>query len=187
MAILGLTMVNRNGYPMTADPAQAESAVEKQAREALATGNNPYALAKTGYQLSFSGHDSQLLAQAGVRSGSTGRKHAAACREPCSWLSGCRLLLTQHREIQHQRGWTPPPQTSAVPPAPAAAPVPAIDLEKVSVGTTREELLKLGQPAGRLSLPDGGHLVEMFQYSVNGATLGTVRLIDGAVSQVQIP
>ena len=51
----------------------------------------------------------------------------------------------------------------------------------------REQLLKLGVPSGRITLPEDGHTIEIYQYSANGASLGTVRLSDGRVSSVLIP
>jgi hypothetical protein len=61
------------------------------------------------------------------------------------------------------------------------------DLRKVTVGMSREQLLKLGSPAGRVTMDDDeGHLIEIYQYSVNGAGLGSIRLMDGTVSRVQV-
>jgi hypothetical protein len=61
------------------------------------------------------------------------------------------------------------------------------DLRKVTVGMNREQLLKLGVPSGRITLPEDGHTIEIYQYSANGASLGTVRLSDGRVSSLLIP
>lgn len=55
MAILGVTMVNKNGYPLGADPAQLQSPVAQQAHDALSASTNPYVLAVAGYQLAFQG------------------------------------------------------------------------------------------------------------------------------------
>jgi hypothetical protein len=51
---------------------------------------------------------------------------------------------------------------------------------------SREQLLKLGPPAGRITMDDDGHLMETYQYAANGTSLGTVRLTDGTVSSVEI-
>lgn len=75
----------------------------------------------------------------------------------------------------------PKPASPSVPPE-----VTAGDLEKVTAGMSREQLLKLGQPAGRITTDDDGHLSEIYQYSANGMSLGTIRLTDGTVSSVQI-
>jgi tetratricopeptide (TPR) repeat protein len=65
--------------------------------------------------------------------------------------------------------------------------VAAGDLQKVTAGMSREQLLKFGSPAGRLTMDDDdGHLIEIYQYSANGASLGTVRLTDGTVFSVEI-
>jgi tetratricopeptide (TPR) repeat protein len=65
--------------------------------------------------------------------------------------------------------------------------VSADDLHKVTVGMSREQLLKLGSPDGRVTMDDeDGHLIEIYQYSAHGAGLGSVRLTDGTVSRVQV-
>jgi len=87
----------------------------------------------------------------------------------------------------------PPPADDAAtggaksPSLPPAAPeVSAGDLQKVTAGMSREQLLKLGSPAGRITMDEDGHLLEVYQYSANGTGLGTVRLTDGTVSSVEI-
>ena len=55
MAILGVTMLNKNGYPLGSDPALVQSPVAQQAHDKLAASTNPYVLAVAGYQLSFQG------------------------------------------------------------------------------------------------------------------------------------
>jgi tetratricopeptide (TPR) repeat protein len=75
-------------------------------------------------------------------------------------------------------------------PAPLpVAPEPVVtagDLQQVTAGMSRQQVLKLGPPAARITMDDDGHLSEIFQYSANGMSLGTVRLTDGTVSSVQI-
>jgi tetratricopeptide (TPR) repeat protein len=73
--------------------------------------------------------------------------------------------------------------------APSFPPPPEVsagDLQKVTAGMSREQLLKLGSPAGRITMDEDGHLLEVYQYSANGTGLGTVRLTDGTVSSVEI-
>jgi hypothetical protein len=73
----------------------------------------------------------------------------------------------------------PPP-----PPAPAPAPVVTSDnLRQLSSGTSREDVMKMGIPSARITMADGGHLVETYRYQ----NAGSVRLTDGAVSSVQVP
>jgi len=55
MAIMGVTMVNKNGYPLGADPDQLQAPVARQAHEALGASMNPYVLAVAGYKISFQG------------------------------------------------------------------------------------------------------------------------------------
>ncbi|HEV8145497.1 MAG TPA: hypothetical protein VGP79_03915 [Bryobacteraceae bacterium] len=104
-------------------------------------------------------------------------------------------------------GVVPPPpparragvQTQA-PPAPAPAPVvvaqvppppplPEVkldDLKKITAGTKREEVLKLGPPASRVTMFDDGHLLEIYRYMAGDMTLGVVRLVDGSVASLLI-
>jgi tetratricopeptide (TPR) repeat protein len=81
-----------------------------------------------------------------------------------------------------------PREVSAKSPSLAVPPeVSADDLRRVTVGMSREQLLKLGYPDGRVTMDDDeGHLIEIYQYSAHGAGLGSIRLVDGTVSRVQI-
>ena len=72
--------------------------------------------------------------------------------------------------------------------APPASEPPRVEvLAAVTVGTSRQELLaKAGNPGSRISMGEDGHLVEIFRYSANGATIASVRLADGSVTGVQL-
>jgi hypothetical protein len=72
--------------------------------------------------------------------------------------------------------------TPALPPPPEMSPE---KLHGISNGTSRAEVLKFGQPAGRITMFEDGHLVEVYSYHQNGQTFGTLRLTDGAVSGAQ--
>jgi len=71
-------------------------------------------------------------------------------------------------------------------PAPAVPQLKAEDLKKVTAGMSREQVLQMGSPAGRITMDEDGHLIEIFQYSTNGTRIGSVRLTDGTVSNVQL-
>jgi hypothetical protein len=81
----------------------------------------------------------------------------------------------------------PEPELAPVPPPP---PPPreasAEDLKAIAVGTLREEVLKLGAPASRITMMDDGHLLEIYSYMNSDTALGVVRLSDGAVSRVEL-
>jgi hypothetical protein len=87
----------------------------------------------------------------------------------------------------------PPP---APEPAPEIAPIPpppppprqatAEDLKALTLGTVREDVLKLGAPASKITMFDDGHLLEIYSYMAKNTTIGVVRLSDGAVSHVEI-
>jgi outer membrane biosynthesis protein TonB len=72
------------------------------------------------------------------------------------------------------------------PPAPKPPPrkVTAEDLNLLAKGTSRDELLKLGQFSSRIMMWEDGHLVELYRYSAGDVTLGSVRVSDGAVANV---
>jgi hypothetical protein len=59
-------------------------------------------------------------------------------------------------------------------------------LASIQVGATEQELVAaLGQPESKVTIPDEGHLVEICQYWAKGRQLGTVRLDNGQVVNVQ--
>lgn len=78
-------------------------------------------------------------------------------------------------------------EVAPVPPPPPPPIVTAEDLKKVAIGMNREELLKFGAPSSRITMSEDDHLVEIYRYMQKEATLGVVRLTDGAVSSVQRP
>jgi hypothetical protein len=86
----------------------------------------------------------------------------------------------------------PAPEPVAVPEPVAPPPPPpemtSDDLKKVAAGMNREDLLKLGAPGSRIAMSDDGHLQETFHYYAHGgdSMIGTVRLVDGSVSTVQV-
>jgi hypothetical protein len=76
----------------------------------------------------------------------------------------------------------PPPP----PPPPPPPQVTADDLKKIGSGMSREDLLKLGAPASRIMMDDDGHLIETFSYASKETSFGRVKLMDGAVSKVEV-
>lgn len=85
---------------------------------------------------------------------------------------------------------TAEPLPEIVPPPPPPPPPPpqvtAADLKKLTNGTGRADVLKLGAPASRIMMSDDGHLLEVFSYADKDAAIGRVRLTDGAVSSVEV-
>lgn len=69
---------------------------------------------------------------------------------------------------------------------PPPPPVTTGELRTVAVGENRDEVLKLGVPAARITMFEDGHLVEIFRYVSQETNVGTVRLSDGAVASVQV-
>lgn len=76
---------------------------------------------------------------------------------------------------------------AATPPPPPPPVMTAENIRTVQSGMDRNEVLSMGAPAARITMSQDGHLVEVFRYRDNGAEVGTVRLSDGAVLQVDVP
>jgi hypothetical protein len=213
LAIMGVTMINKNGYPLQAEPKLTQSPAAAHARQALTTSRNPYALAKAGYMLAWQGAILYAGRKLDFDPSPMGKDAVERAANLAPGETDIAAYLDQFNEIQKKTGrslraqmpraGTSPavltigagslspaspssttlPRTST-PPA-AIAPSPA-DLSKVTVGMSREELLKLGPPAGRISFPEAGHLMETYQYVVDGKTVGRIRLTDGVVSSVDL-
>jgi len=68
------------------------------------------------------------------------------------------------------------PQESSVTPA---------ELKSVASGTSNADVVaKLGTPAARITMDDGGRLVEILEYTQNGTRVGSVHCSDGRVESV---
>lgn len=59
------------------------------------------------------------------------------------------------------------------------------EFHTISSGMSREDLLRKGAPASKITMFDDGHLVEVYSYRQNGQKFGTLRLTDGAVSSIE--
>ncbi len=84
-----------------------------------------------------------------------------------------------------------PPIAPASPPG--APPPPEVktptreDVASLSIGTLREQVLvKLGDPAARVYLPEEGRLIEILYFQAQRIPLGAVRLADGVVREVRL-
>jgi hypothetical protein len=75
----------------------------------------------------------------------------------------------------------------AVPPGPPQKNLTGEEFGLIHVGSTVKEVLAvLGPPSSRVVVPDDdGHLRESFQYWAKGAPLGTVRLDNARVVQIE--
>jgi hypothetical protein len=102
MAILGVTMINKNGYPLGADPATIQSPIAQQAHDALGTSKNPYVLAVAGYQLSFQG---AILLGSGKLALDTGPLAESVLQRAVFFAPNdpdVANYMQQHREIQRE-------------------------------------------------------------------------------------
>jgi hypothetical protein len=79
------------------------------------------------------------------------------------------------------------PTVQAVPPGPPQKKLSGEEFSLIHVGSSLKEVLAvLGPPSSRIVVPDDdGHLRESFQYWVKGAPMGTVRLDNGRVVQIE--
>jgi hypothetical protein len=77
-------------------------------------------------------------------------------------------------------------EVALIPPPPAPSRETTVaDLQALTRGTIREDVLKLGVPASKITMFDDGHLLEIYSYAIRNTTFGVVRLSDGAVSRVE--
>jgi hypothetical protein len=77
-----------------------------------------------------------------------------------------------------------PAPVQQIPPPPPKPPVTVAELNQLTAGMSREDVLKLGTPAARITMIEDGHLVEVYRYADRDTTVGAVKLSDGSVSSV---
>ena len=79
------------------------------------------------------------------------------------------------------------PTVQAVPPGPPQKNLTGDEFGLIRVGSTEKEVLAvLGPPSSQVVVPDDdGHLRETFQYWVKGSPMGTVRLDNSRVVQIE--
>jgi hypothetical protein len=68
-----------------------------------------------------------------------------------------------------------------IPPPPTMTPE---SLKQVTVGMSRADVLKLGDPSSRIAMFEDGHMVETFSYRADGQRFGVVKVQDGAVAKI---
>lgn len=76
-----------------------------------------------------------------------------------------------------------------LPVQPMPSPVATMaELRRIKPGLSRKEVLaRLGPPADRIQMADeDGRLFEVMHYTTRSADLGTVRMHDGVVTEIQI-
>jgi hypothetical protein len=79
------------------------------------------------------------------------------------------------------------PMVQAVPPGPPVKNLTGKEFALIHVGSGEKQVLEvLGPPSSRVVVPDDdGHLRESLQYWVKGSPMGTVRLDNGRVVQIE--
>lgn len=107
------------------------------------------------------------------------KKAGDALGSPQEGRAGAAAGTVAVRKGAAGKSVAPKKAASGIEPTPEA-------LEKLAVGTPAEELeAKLGLPAFRVVVPEEGRLVELYQYSAKGRDVGSVRVVDGKVSEVR--
>jgi hypothetical protein len=99
-------------------------------------------------------------------------------KRPASFVPVAQYSLPQ--EITRIRSLSDVAPT--LPPPPEMSPE---EFQKITTGTPRADVLRLGMPASKITMFDDGHLLEVYSYRQNGQKFGTLRLTDGAVSSVE--
>jgi hypothetical protein len=93
---------------------------------------------------------------------------------------------SRSRARMHYAAPLPAPLPAPEPPV-AAAPPTLEQIASVGTGTERADVLtRLGSPVARVSIPESGQLLEVYQYVDRRGNLGSVRLRDGRVSEVRV-
>jgi hypothetical protein len=93
--------------------------------------------------------------------------------------------FARHSAARQYAPINPPAPVEIIQPPPRREPT-AEELASIHVGASEQELVSaLGQPESKVTIPDDGHLVEICQYWSNGKQLGTVRLDNGQVVNVE--
>lgn len=143
----------------------------------------------------------QVNAQTKSAAAPQGQEGAAATREVPAEKAGVStpapmagaLSAGPGRSRSRMHYAAPPPAPApepepAVAVAPAPRPQPTLEqIASVGTGTERNDVLtRLGSPVARLSIPESGQLLEVYQYVDRSGNLGSVRLRDGRVSEVRV-
>ena len=90
------------------------------------------------------------------------------------------------RSSHYAAAITPPAAVTYVAEPPVVKEPTAEEMASIQVGASEKEVFTtLGQPESKVTIPDDGHLVEICQYWSKGKQLGTVRLDNGQVVNVE--
>ncbi|MGP0070867.1 MAG: hypothetical protein ACLPWF_02890 [Bryobacteraceae bacterium] len=78
------------------------------------------------------------------------------------------------------------PTVQAVPPGPPQKNLTGEEFKLIHVGSTEKQVFEiLGPPSSKVVVPDDDHLRESLQYWAKGAPMGTVRLDNGRVVEIE--
>jgi hypothetical protein len=94
--------------------------------------------------------------------------------------------FTARRSSREYAAVTPTAQIPTYVPEPVRPEPTAEELASIQVGASEQDMIsKLGQPESKVTIPDDGHMLQTCQYWSKGKQLGTVRLDNGQVVNVE--
>ena len=94
--------------------------------------------------------------------------------------------FSQHRGAGEYAAITPTAPISTYIPEPVRPEPTAEEFATIQLGASEQDVIaKLGQPESKVTIPDDGHLVQICQYWSKGKQIGTVRLDNGQVVNVE--
>jgi hypothetical protein len=94
--------------------------------------------------------------------------------------------FSQHRGAGEYAAIRPTAPVSAYVPEPVRPEPTAEELATIQVGASEQDVItKLGQPESKVTIPDDGHMLLICQYWSKGKQLGTVRLDNGQVVNIE--
>lgn len=80
------------------------------------------------------------------------------------------------RPVTARKYVAPPPRVLATPE----------EFAKLTTGAPKSEVVqRLGKASYKINVPEEGHLTEILSYSNHGVAVGTVRVVDGVVSELK--
>lgn len=157
---------------ITSSMTRAKASTDSVAKTASAiTGTNPQAGAAKGVPM--------LQVGAGrVKTETRNEPHNVPLPPPAKRVVATRNS-TQQRPV-------PIPVAYVEPEPIVEKPKLDVDLTTILEGTPRADVLTQGDPSARITMFQDGHLVEIYSYRNATFPSGSVRLIDGAVSAIQV-
>jgi hypothetical protein len=182
----GLGVVALLGATLSMDPAEANPAGGNPAVGQSSSAQPASSTAETNEKHSGTSATDALTENAPERPNAIAEARRAASQRASQEAAAGRLVPSA--KIAPEPIVAPVrPMVQAVPPGTPQKNLTGDEFGFIYVGSTEKEMLKvLGPPSSRVVvLDDDGHLRESLQYWVKGNPMGTVRLDNGRVVQIE--